>query len=402
MTYTEWQSATLGDAMTFQRGFDLPAGDRLFGPIPVIAATGVVGTHIQAMAKGPGVVIGRSGSIGGGQFIKHDYWPLNTTLWVANFKGNLPRYCYYLARSIDFTSLNVGSGVPTLNRNHIHPLPVKIAPLSEQREIASILGALDDKIDLNRRMNTTLEAMARALFQSWFVDFDPVRAKAEGRQPVGMDAETAALFPDSFEDSALGPIPTGWVAGQLADLASLNPETWSKSNRPETLQYVDLSNTKRGRIETIAPFSTTDAPSRAQRVLRPLDTIVGTVRPGNGSYALVTADGLTGSTGFAVLRPLEIHFAEFVYLAATSTENIDRLAQLADGGTYPAVRPEVVAGIKVAKPSSNVLLAFSERSRELFSLLAKNEHQSTISAEIRNQLLPKLLKGELRVGEVAA
>jgi type I restriction enzyme, S subunit len=217
-----------------------------------------------------------------------------------------------------------------------------------------------------------------------------------------MDAETAALFPDSFEDSALGPIPTGWVAGQLADLASLNPETWSKSNRPETLQYVDLSNTKRGRIETIAPFSTTDAPSRAQRVLRPLDTIVGTVRPGNGSYALVTADGLTGSTGFAVLRPLEIHFAEFVYLAATSTENIDRLAQLADGGTYPAVRPEVVAGIKVAKPSSNVLLAFSERSRELFSLLAKNEHQSTISAEIRNQLLPKLLKGELRVGEVAA
>jgi len=172
---SDWTSATLGDFLTFQRGFDLPNKDRIEGPYPVIASTGKVGTHNQAMVSGPGVVIGRSGSLGGGQYIQEDFWPLNTTLWVKDFKGNLPLFCYYFVKSIDFKPFNVGSGVPTLNRNHIHPLPVRIPPLPEQRAIAHILGSLDDKIELNRRMNQTLEAMARAIFKSWFVDFLPVR-----------------------------------------------------------------------------------------------------------------------------------------------------------------------------------------------------------------------------------
>lgn len=206
----ELEKTSLGNILTLQRGFDLPSGDRVSGPIPVIASTGTVGFHNQPMVKGPNVVIGRSGSLGGGQFIKQDFWPLNTTLWVKDFKGNDPRFCYYLLKSLNLTRFNVGSGVPTLNRNHIHPLSVKRPPLPAQKAIAHILGTLDDKIELNRKMNKTLEAMARAIFKSWFVDFDPVRAKMEGRQPSGMNAETAALFPDSFQDSLLGKIPKGW------------------------------------------------------------------------------------------------------------------------------------------------------------------------------------------------
>ena len=150
-------------------------------------------------------------------------------------------------------------------------------------------------------MNETLEAMARALFKSWFVDFDPVRAKAEGRDP-GLPKPLADLFPDSFEDSELGEIPKGWEVAALSDFASLNPEAWSKETRPPVINYVDLSNTKWGRIEAVTAYTQEDAPSRAQRVLRARDTIVGTVRPGNGSYAFVSDDGLTGSTGFAVLQ----------------------------------------------------------------------------------------------------
>ena len=140
--------------------------------------------------------------------------------------------------------------------------------IDEQRAIAHILGTLDEKIELNRRMNETLEAMARALFKDWFVDFGPVRAKAEGRDP-GLPRTLADLFPARVVDSDLGEIPEGWEVGTTADLSDLNSEVWTKGTRPTEIRYVDLSNTKRGRIEAITPYAAAKAPSRAQRVLRP-------------------------------------------------------------------------------------------------------------------------------------
>ena len=216
----EWCVTTIGEVVTLQRGFDLPTTERKPGNHLVIASTGPVGTHNEAAVRGPGVVIGRSGSLGGGQFIRQDFWPLNTTLWVKDFKGNDPRFCYFLLKSFDLAQFNVGSGVPTLNRNHVHPLPVSLPPLPEQRAIAHILGTLDDKIELNRRMNQTLEEMARALFKSWFVDFDPVRAKMEGRDP-GLPQHLADLFPDRLVDSELGEIPEGWIQKSIYNFADV-------------------------------------------------------------------------------------------------------------------------------------------------------------------------------------
>lgn len=221
-----------------------------------------------------------------------------------------------------------------------------------------------------QRLNETLEAMARALFKSWFVDFEPVRAKAEGRD-TGLPQEIADLFPDSFEDSELGEVPKGWKVGTLTDLAELNPESWSKDTRPDFIQYVDLTNTKWGRIEATIGYTIAEAPSRAQRVLRPLDTIIGTVRPSNGSYAFITDEGFTGSTGFAVLRPKSAVNGEYVYLAASSPENIELLAHLADGGAYPAVRPEVVSATTIILPSESILLKFSQMAAPLLEKYGK-------------------------------
>src|SRR5690606_240624 len=130
---------------------------------------------------------------------------------------------------------------------------------------------------------------------------------------------------------------------------------WSKKNAPQEIEYVDLANTKLGTIESAARLSWSEAPSRAQRILRTGDTIVGTVRPGNGSYSLIAEDGLPGSTGFAVLRPKQSAYRELVFLAATSAESIERLSHLADGAAYPAVRPDVVSALPVAKPDRNSL-----------------------------------------------
>lgn len=271
-----------------------------------------------------------------------------------------------------------------------------LPPISEQREIASILGALDDKIELNRRMAATLEEMARALYRSWFVDFDPVKAKAEGLAPAFMDETAAALFPDRFGDDGL---PEGWRRGCLSDVASLNPEKWGARNAPETVVYVDLSNTKWGVIEATTTYSWSEAPSRARMVLRPGDTIVGTVRPGNGSFAYIAETGLTGSTGFAVLRPNRPNDAALVSLAATDPENIAALANLADGGAYPAVRPDVVGASEVIIAPEIVRDAFAAQVTPTINRMEEAKRESRSLATLRDTLLPKLMSGELRVGE---
>ncbi len=295
-------------------------------------------------------------------------------------------------------SFNAGGSRRAVTKGHIESFRLPLPPLPEQRAIAHILGTLDDKIELNRRMNETLEAMARALFKSWFVDFDPVRAKAEGRDP-DLPKPLADLFPARLVDSELGEIPQGWRVQTIEQFASLNPEAWSKDTRPDDINYVDLSNTKWGRIEAVTKYARMDAPSRAQRVLRRSDTIVGTVRPGNGSYAFIAEEGLTGSTGFAVLRPRKIEYAELVYLAATAQENIEALSLLADGGAYPAVRPEVVTATQTTSANDAVIKAFSRAVGPLLSKSAANERSSRTLKSIRDTLLPKLISGELRVND---
>jgi type I restriction enzyme S subunit len=237
------------------------------------------------------------------------------------------------------------------------------------------------------------------LFKSWFVDFDPVHAKQQGNQPEGMDADTAALFPDSFEESELGLIPTAWRVGTLANLVALNSESWTAKKHPITVAYVDLANAKNNEIATITNYPYDEAPSRARRVLRDGDTIIGTVRPNNRSFAFIhePAENLTASTGFAVLRPMIIPNTEFVYLATTQNSSIEYLAHVADGGAYPAVRPEVVTGIQCILPSDNVMQAFHAVTASLLATIAKNQKQAQTLATLRDTLLPRLISGQLRL-----
>ena len=292
-----------------------------------------------------------------------------------------------------------GSTVDRILLTELAEFPIDVPrTIEDQRAIAHILGTLDDKIELNRRMNETLEAMARALFKSWFVDFDPVRAKMEGRH-TGLPQDIADLFPDRLVDSEMDEIPEGWCASTLADVALLNPESWSNRNAPDRILYVDLANTKWGYIDDIQIYTWAEAPSRSRRVLRRGDTIVGTVRPGNGSFSLIDRDGLTGSTGFAVLRPKTATEREIVWCAATSYDAIERLAHLADGGAYPAVRPRTVLDTVVVLPDTRVRLAFSSLAAPLVNRLQENQREARTLAALRDALLPKLISGEIRVGD---
>lgn len=287
-----------------------------------------------------------------------------------------------------------GTTIKHLTGRALANLPIRIPPLDIQLQCVSVLCSLDKKISHNIKTNQTLEEMAQAIFKSWFVDFDPVKAKMNGEQPEGMDAATASLFPEKLDSEG---IPEGWTQGVITDVAKLNVKSWTKKNHPEQVHYVDLANTKNGVIETVTTYDFEVAPSRARRVLNSGDTIVGTVRPGNRSFAFIgeTEQVLTGSTGFAVLSPKEEFWSSFIYLATTNDNSIDEYARLADGGAYPAIKPVVVAETPCAIPTKNI----AQKFWQLTGGMLKKAHQSRLENEklstLRDTLLPKLLSGEI-------
>ncbi|MBD7957480.1 restriction endonuclease subunit S [Microbacterium sp. Sa4CUA7] len=201
---TEWRDVTLGEVCELKRGYDLPRGSRAVGSVPVISSSGPTGWHDEAKVKAPGVVTGRYGTLGQVFYVTEDFWPLNTSLYVRDFKGNDPRFVAVLLRSMDLAKYDGAAAVPGLNRNHLHTLSVRVPELSVQASIAQVAQALDDLIENNRRRLELLEKMARSIYREWFVKF---RYPGHGDVPL--------------VDSALGPIPQGWRAGTIGEVLEL-------------------------------------------------------------------------------------------------------------------------------------------------------------------------------------
>ena len=215
------------------------------------------------------------------------------------------------------------------------------------------------------------------------------------RKLDGIREEIEALDLSSTERA----LPAGWRQGTLHDVAALNPESWSAKRRPDVLSYVDLTNTKWGYVENVETCRWDEAPSRARRVLRRGDTIMATVRPGNGSFALVGEEGLTGSTGFAVLRPRAAADRALVWCAVTVSDNLDRLAWLADGAAYPAVRPAVVAATPVTLADPATRAEFASLVDPLLDKVESNKRDSRRLRVLRDELQARLLSGKLQLGE---
>ena len=253
-----------------QRGFDLPTDRRIEGPYPVVAATSIHGFHAEYKVLPPGVVTGRSGALGEVLYITSPFWPLNTALWVKDFKGNLPRYVYYHLKTLNLASYNSGAGVPTLNRNHLDTLEVAVPPLPVQRKIAAILGAYDDLIEVNLRRIALLEEAARGLYREWFVRF-----RFPGHEGLRL------------VDSPLGKVPEGWEVVKLTQLADVNVLSIKGDSGPREIGYIDISSVTMGFINKTERMSFDAAPGRARRIVKHGDTIWSMVRPNRRSYGLI-------------------------------------------------------------------------------------------------------------------
>jgi type I restriction enzyme S subunit len=274
-------------------------------------------------------------------------------------------------------------------------LPVPLPPLAGQKAIAHILGTLDDKIELNRRMNETLEAMARALFKSWFVDFGPVRAKAEGRDP-GMPKSLADLFPDSFGDSELGEIPKGWGVGTLGDILCQRVERCTASAESVALPYVP--------IDCISPkslFLTESKPGEeAQSSLTKFykdDLLFGAMRPYFHKVCIAPFDGTTRTTAF-VLYPRQPDDFGFATLLLHHPDTIDFATRHSTGSTIPyAVWTGSLEDMPVVMPPPDVRKAFNRVVQPILVRIPEPYFENRTLAALRDSLLPKLISGELRI-----
>ncbi|MHB8629190.1 MAG: restriction endonuclease subunit S [Aggregatilineales bacterium] len=310
-----------------------------------------------------------------------------------------PKYIYMVMRSEIIKSqirgLTSGSAQPQLPIRDIKRLEIMIPPLPEQRAIAHILGSLDDKIELNRRMNATLEETARALFKSWFVDFDPVRAKMEGRQPEGIDAETAALFPDRLVESELGPIPEGWRVGCLGDVA-MNPR---RGVQPQSLSadtlYIGLEHMPQHSISLSDWGRATDVESNKYQFFQG-EFLFGKLRPYFHKVGVAPIGGIC-STDILVVTPSVADWGGYVLMVISDASFIEYTTQVSGGTRMPRVNWSDMAGYGIAIPDVAVTRVFSEFVNQTVDLLIENIHQSRTLVETRDALLPKLMSGELRI-----
>lgn len=332
--------------------------------------------------------------------------------WVCG-PGLEPEYLKYVLLGENDSLLRFASGTThqTIYYPEAKAFHALLPPVDVQRAVVRVLGALDDKIELNRKMNATLDAMARALFKSWFVDFDPVRAKAEGRAPSGMAAETAKLFPSEFVESELGPIPKGWRAtslgtevercGGAVQTGPFGSQLHASDYVPEGVPVVMPKDIGGRRVSTasIARVREHDALRLSRHRLEPGD-VVYSRRGDVERHALIGAreTGWLCGTGCLLVRlgpnwPSPM-FASF---ALDRPETRAWISQHAIGATMPNLNTGILSAVPLVMPSDDVLRAFARAVDPLQALVVIRDAEAGLLASTRDRLLPPLLSGELSV-----
>jgi len=356
----DWKECLLGDVVNLKRGYDLPHSARSPGPFPVVSSSGITDHHSEAKIKGPGVITGRYGTLGRVFFVETDYWPLNTSLYVQDFKGNDPRFISYFLSTLNFVSQNAAGAVPGVNRNHLHALDVRVPPLPVQQRIADILSAYDELIENSQRRIKILEAMARALYREWFVHF---------RFPGHENHPRVA--------SPLGEIPQGWEVKKFGDVVQLN---YGKALKKEDRR--DGDNPVFGSSGIVGTHD-------VALVIGP-GIIVG--RKGNvGSVFWCYEDFFVIDTAYFVTSSIPLRFLFYV-LPTLNFINSD--------AAVPGLSRNQAYTLELLVPAAEPLEKFCELADTFERQAATLQRQIKNLRRTRDLLLPRLLSGQIKV-EVA-
>jgi type I restriction enzyme, S subunit len=408
-TVNEWRTLTIGEFCPFYYGKALTQPERKKGNIPVVSSAGITGFHNKALVDSSGIIIGRKGTVGNTTLCDEPFWAIDTAFYILDDPQKRDLYfTYYLLKNLDFSAMNSDSAVPGLNRDHAHAMLVKVPSIKEQKKIANILRIFDLRIELLKQTNTTLESIAQALFKSWFIDFDPVHAKAEGREPEGMDAETAALFPDGFEEIDLGLVPKGWGEKAVYDIATYINGASYRSFEPNDerrgLPIIKIAELKSG-VTTQTRYSSVNMPDKYKINYEDIlfswsgnpDTSIDTFIWSQGAawlnqhiFRVLPHSNQERSFVFMTLRYLKPVFAEIARNKQTTGLGHVTIADL--------------KRLKIVTPPSTILDKWNAVVTPILDQAFIMDCRSKILSHLRDTLLPRLISGQLipnKVGEMA-
>ncbi|TGK23115.1 restriction endonuclease subunit S [Leptospira stimsonii] len=347
-----------------------------------------------------------------GENVKYDNVRINSGMVILRSDNAklMPRYLYLFLRSDLFlqqaSSFSSGSAQPQLPIRDINNLEIPLPPLPTQKAITHILGTIDDKIELLRQMNETFEAMAKALFQSWFVDFEPVRKKAEGL-PTGLPLEIEELFPRAFEESELGEIPKGWKVGKLGDYCLVKGGYAYKSNKFQTEglnPVIKIKNIKEDGsidLDDVLYVDQTEASKTREFWLNDGDVVMAMTGATIGKFALVVnrdnKNNAVLNQRVAVLNPLNQVKSWYIYSSLIATDIYDQVVNKGSGSAQPNISSNDIMACKSMNAGSELRAAFNHFVNPIFSLILENHKQLYKFSQLRDSLLPKLISGELEL-----
>jgi len=397
---SDWRSSTWGEEITLEYGKALRSYSETGGQVQVFGTNGPIGWTDTPLTNGPGVILGRKGAYRGVHYSKNPFFVIDTAYFVRPKSELDMQWLYYAIIHHQLGKIDDGSPIPSTTRAAVYPRPLEVPRIKEQRAIAAVLGALDDKIRHNRKAAQDLESLARAIFKAWFLDFDPVKAKAAGA--TSFQSMSQAVFdtlPNRLIETDIGLIPYTWELTPLTELFDINPSYTLRKG--ETAPYLDMKNMP---INGHSPDEVGERPFGSGTKFVNGDTLIARITPclENGKTAFVDflPDGAIGwgSTEYIVLKPKVSIPPIFAYLLARTNEFRSFAIQSMTGTSGRQRVPySALQHFKIPAPPEEILTDFGNLINPIIARSSAYTRESHAIAQLRDSLLPKLMSGFLRV-----
>ena len=380
-----WEEVKLGEVVVLNYGKALPQRNRVEGDIPVYSSAGITGTHNEHLVKGPGIIVGRKGTIGTVYYEEKNFYCIDTAFYIKPDKNYHFKYLYYLLLTLGLENLNTDTAVPGLNRNRAYAQNVLLPPLPEQKAIADTLSAIDDKIELNNKINQNLEAQAQAIFKSWFIDFEPFQ-----------DGE--------FVESELGMIPKGWEVVKLEEISTVQNGFAFKSK-----DYVSMGcpvirtlNIDNNFVNTenleYLPMEFYESEKYEKYSLEKFDTLLVMVGATIGKIGMILDNNIPAlqNQNMWRFRPLFDNISPF-YIHYQVHKINKEVSGWDSGSARSFYRKGIFQDAKIALPKKEIMARFHNITSRMFEIININQQQNQTLSQLRDTLLPKLISGEIRI-----